>query len=95
LKDSVELRPRVFGWADGSTGRWSPSSKQIVYMASAEDEKTVIATDLLIINADGTDRMRLTNTPDIIEASPTWSPDGTEIAYTDYKTSKIFVMRVK
>lgn len=95
LKDSVQLAPGVRGWAVGLSAKWSPDNKQIVYMASAEDEVTVIATDLFIINADGTGRMRLTNTPDIIEANPVWSPDGSRIAYVTDEASKIYVMKVK
>lgn len=94
-KDSVVFAPGVVGWAVGVTAKWSPDSKQIVYMVSAEDGHTVITTDLFLINADGTGRMRLTNTPDVLEAYPIWSPDGTRIAYVTDIGSKIYVMKVK
>jgi len=94
-KDSVVFAPGVVGWAVGVTAKWSPDSKQIVYMVSAEDGHTVITTDLFLINADGTGKTRLTDSPDVIEAYPIWSPDGTRIAYVNDIGSKIYVMRVK
>ena len=94
-KDSVVFAPGVVGWAVGVTAKWSPDSRQIVYMVSAEDGHTVITTDLFLINADGTGKTRLTNTPDVLEAYPIWSPDGTRIAYVTDIGSKIYVMRVK
>jgi|GEM_PF-971495 len=97
LEDSIELAPGVQGWigGGGSTARWSPDSKYVIDMASAENEVTVITTDLFLINVDGTGKIRLTNTPDVIEAYPIWSPDGSRIAYVTDITSKIYVMRVK
>ena len=97
LEDSIELAPGVRGWigGGGSTARWSPDSKYVIDMASAENEVTVIATDLFIINADGSGRIRLTNTEDIIEANPVWSPDGSRIAYVTSNGSKIYVMKVR
>jgi dipeptidyl aminopeptidase/acylaminoacyl peptidase len=96
LEDTLELAPGKFGRAVGVTAKWSPDSERIVYMVSAEDgEIGVITTDLFLINADGTGRVSLTNTPDIIEASPIWSPDGTRIAYVTDIGSKIYVVKVK
>src|ERR671914_150310 len=38
--------------------------------------------DIWVMNADGTNQTNLTNTPDINEGQPAWSPDGTKIAFT-------------
>lgn len=37
--------------------------------------------DIYLMNADGTNIRNLTDTPDISEANPTWSPDGQWLAY--------------
>jgi Tol biopolymer transport system component len=39
-------------------------------------------TDLWIMNEDGSNEINLTSTPDINEAQPAWSRDGSRIAYT-------------
>jgi Tol biopolymer transport system component len=38
--------------------------------------------DIWVMDADGTNETNLTNTPDINERDPAWSPDGTKIAFT-------------
>ena len=37
------------------------------------------------MNADGSGKTPLTNTPDVSEDEPAWSPDGTKIAFTSYR----------
>ena len=45
--------------------------------------------DICTINPDGTDRQRVTQTPDITERWPTWSPDGKWIAFAPFNPSKL------
>lgn len=44
--------------------------------------------DLFVIDLDGGNETRVTTTPGINELAPTWSPDGTEIAYSTYANGK-------
>ena len=45
--------------------------------------------DICTINPDGTDRQRVTRTPDITERWPTWSWDGQWIAFAPFNPSKL------
>lgn len=60
---------------------WSPDGSKILFRSTACD---FCVLDLFTVNADGTGRTQLTNTPEA-EFAPSWSPDGAYIAYGSYR----------
>jgi TolB protein len=56
---------------------WSPDGKKIVFCSNRERNG-----ELYIMDSNGTNQIRLTNTPDRNECLPTLSPDGKKIAYS-------------
>ena len=54
---------------------WSPDGSRIAYASNAGGDM-----DLWTMRADGSDKRRITNTPDY-DTEPTWSPDGQRIAF--------------
>jgi TolB protein len=81
--------------ANLGTPAYSPDGSRIAF-ASNHDTKNPMEWDLYVMDADGTDVVRLTATPGATESDPDWSPDGTEIAYSTDVTlqgSTIDVMR--
>ena len=71
---------------------FSPDGRQIAFAATAEGAG---AQDIFVMNADGTNRRRITTHPDS-DTTPTWSPSGTQIAFTSDRTGKpqIYIMNV-
>jgi putative hemolysin len=77
------------GEADSIAGPWSPDGTRIAYTAFG-----LTTSDIWVMNADGTEPVNLTDTPDVDEGFPAWSPDGTHIAFTSRRdgNNEIYVM---
>jgi dipeptidyl aminopeptidase/acylaminoacyl peptidase len=56
---------------------WSPDGKWIVYEQDAGGGEIF---DLHAVPSDGGEAVNITNTPDVSETSPRWSPDGSTLA---------------
>jgi TolB protein len=69
---------------------WSPDGARLCFASSRDNNGN---SSLYIVNRDGTGIRRLTNHPSI-NISPTWSPSGTQIAFTSDRTGapQIYVM---
>jgi TolB protein len=66
--------------ATGCFAQWSPDGTKIAFSGPRCDQKSY--DDLYVMNADGTNLNRLTNsgTTEATYWDPTWSPDGRQIA---------------
>lgn len=63
----------------------------------AHSDKTnhrIVDSEIWIIRADGRDRHQLTNTPDILESDPDWSPDGRAVVCRTEETGKIRILKL-
>jgi TolB protein len=84
----VSLIRRLTGTAAAEEqSAWSPHGQKIAF-ASMDDG------EIYAMKVDGSGRTRLTDTPGYDHWPPTWSPDGTRIAFTSESTkgSEIYVM---
>ena len=70
-----------------SDGAWSPDGRWIVY---AQDAGGNELSDIFLVPGNGGAVVNLTQTPDINEESPLWSPDGKTLALT-YKPKEASV----
>jgi dipeptidyl aminopeptidase/acylaminoacyl peptidase len=61
---------------------WSPDGKWIAYQQDFGGNEQ---WDIFVVPADGGEPVNLTNSPDIREKQPLWSPDGSKIA-VNYKS---------
>ena len=62
--------------ADDAQSAWSPDGRRIAFKSRRNGNN-----ELFVMNADGSDETRLTNSFRVSEGQPFWSPDGTRLLY--------------
>ncbi len=67
----------------GHRPQWSPDSEWVVYQVTEDDGHVITASDLYASRVDGSATVRLTDTSEAFEMNPSWSPDGSRIAFDD------------
>jgi Tol biopolymer transport system component len=60
---------------------WSPDGNWVVCMVDVDDGHVITASDIWVVSADGKRRIQLTETEDLIEMHPAWSPSMDKIAF--------------
>jgi Tol biopolymer transport system component len=61
---------------------WSPDATKIAFTGpGAPNEDGVRRGDVYVMDADGTNRTNLTNTPDDLEYQPSWAPSGAQLTF--------------
>jgi WD40-like Beta Propeller Repeat len=75
--DGTNLLQLTSNTADDLHPAWSPDGTKIVF-ASDRSTPGGNLSDLIVMNADGTNQVNVTNTPTVDEDYPSWSPDGTK-----------------
>ena len=74
---------------DDRSGSWSPDGRRLAFDSTRDGN-----TEIYVVDADGSNSVRLTTSP-AKDWAAAWSPDGTEIAFTSDRTglAQIWVMR--
>jgi Tol biopolymer transport system component len=78
----TETEPADNDAAGASSPAWSPDGTRIAYAAQVgtlEEDQSL--SEIYVMNADGSDRRRLTTNEDF-DGDPVWSPDGQRLAFT-------------
>lgn len=74
--------------------QWSPDGKFVIYeiyVYGGHDGQAMVASEIYIINADGTGKNQLTHTENIIERKAQCSDGCEKITYFDQQTGVIYV----
>ena len=79
----------------GNRPRWSSESNIIIYMITEDDGQNITASDIFIINTDGTQKRNITNTRDLIEMNPCFAPDGKSIVFDIINDGSIYLMNIE
>jgi Tol biopolymer transport system component len=58
-----------------------PTGQRLVLAIPDLDNPFQLAPEIMVVNLDGSGRRNLTQTPDLFDFNPVWSPDGNKIAW--------------
>ena len=61
---------------------WSPDGREIAFAAYLRPQENWRETEIFVIDANGRNRVNLTQNPHARSTHVSWSPDGSRIAYT-------------
>jgi len=81
---------KITDLGEGYSGQWLPDGR-ITYCITTNDGYVLTSSEIYLINADGTGKMKITDTTDQIEIQPSVSPDGKSIVYRDDKSGMIYL----
>ena len=82
--DGSNRIPLVSGGIEAYTEpKWSPDGNQIAYSTFYCDLNDCYdPTEICVMNSDGSNRQNVTQTPNVNERSPEWSPDGNKLSFS-------------
>ena len=71
---------------------WSPDGIKIAFTGpGAPNEDGVRRGDIYVMDADGTNRTNLTNTPDFLDYQPSWAPSGAQLTFVREVEGRVFL----
>jgi Tol biopolymer transport system component len=73
---------------------WSPDGNWISFMVSEDDGHNYLSSDIYVSSIDGKKQFKLTNSEELMEMNPDWSPNGKAIVYDEYKSGTIYIQNI-
>ena len=68
---------------DGTAPAWSPDGRRLAFELTEDDGHQIVASDLYLYDVGSRVTQRLTATDNRLERRPSFSPDGSRIAFDD------------
>ncbi|KAB2908580.1 MAG: hypothetical protein F9K26_07065 [Ignavibacteriaceae bacterium] len=73
----------------GYRGAWSPDSKKVTYMLTTDDGHQLTSSQIYTVNADGTNKTKITNFSHFLPIDPSFSADGKFIYFANITDGSI------
>lgn len=77
--DGGDVRALTSDAVNDTKPRWSPDGTRIAFVSYVSGP---LEPDLFVMDANGSNLVNLTRTPDIGDFDPAWSPDGSRLLFT-------------
>jgi dipeptidyl aminopeptidase/acylaminoacyl peptidase len=87
------------GTLNATEPAWSPDGSRIAFTWTVSSPNVITDEEIFLMNADGSGLVRLTHNDTSFvqptDSSPTWSPDGSRIAFHSFRdgSSDVYTMR--
>lgn len=78
----------------GERPQWSADGTRLAYMISVDDGHRILNADIYVIRRDGTGKINVTGTPNLLEMNCSWSPDGRRLAFDERSRGGIWVVEL-
>jgi len=67
---------KTYALGEGQSPSWAPDGRTIVFARVLIDGGRLVSSDLYRVRYDGSDEVRMTDTPDLMEMDPAFASDG-------------------
>lgn len=74
--------------------KWSPDGTYVVAMIATDDGHTYQSSDIYAIGVENDARINLTASTDLVATNPSWSPNGSKIAFDSPQTGNIYLLSI-
>ncbi len=75
--------------------KWSPDSKYLVAMEAQDNGENYTRSDIVALSIDGSQKINLTESSDLLATNPDWSPDGNRIAFDNPENGNIYILNLE
>ncbi len=85
---------KTYNIGEGINPSWSKSAQHVIFYRQEVEKDRVINSDLYLAKFDGSETIRLTNTPDLMEMDPKFVDNDTKVIFHTYDKKEIRIIQV-
>lgn len=78
--------------SDTDMESWGPAGEYIVYCMTTYGHYDLESSDVWVTRYDGSGTRQVTDTPNIVEFEPSFSPSGSKFIFRNYATGELYIV---